>query len=205
MNILGVVGGIGSGKSLVAQLLAQHGATVINADRIGHEVLRQPAVKEAIRERFGPAVFGPADEMNRKKLASVVFAPTEKGRGDLAFLNDLTHPCITEECRKILAELEHQKVKLVVLDAPLLLESHWNKFTTKVIFVDAPESVRWQRCKQRNWNRAEFLSREAAQWSVEKKREFADYILPNAGTPAELENEVQKFLDSANFALKDCP
>ena len=198
MNILGVVGGIGSGKSLVTQLLAQsRGAVRLDADRIGHEVLRQPAVKEAIYARFGDAVFDPAfelsDEINRRKLAAVVFSLTEQGADGLAFLNNLTHPRITEEFRRTLAELEYQRVSRVVLDAPLLFEARWNEFTTGVIFVDAPEPVRWNRCEQRGWSRAEFLAREAAQWPTGKKREHADYILPNAGTLADLENEVRKF------------
>jgi len=196
MNILGVVGGIGSGKSLVSQFLAQHGAIIIDADRIGHDVLRQPSVKEAIQKQFGDSVFDPTGEIDRRKLAAIVFAPTEKGTGDLAFLKGLTHPRITEESRKILAELEAQKVELVVLDAPLLLESRWNKLTTKVIFIDTPEPVRRKRCMQRGWSQAEFLAREAAQWPVEKKRKFADYILPNTGTPVDLEKEVEKFLDT---------
>ncbi|MCL2303742.1 MAG: dephospho-CoA kinase [Planctomycetaceae bacterium] len=197
MNILGIVGGIGSGKSSVAQLLAQHGAVRLDADRIGHDVLRQTVVKKAVRERFGSAVFDATGEIDRKKMAAIVFAPTEQAADDLAFLNDLTHPRITEECRKILVELEHQGVNRVVLDAPLLLESRWNEFTTEVIFVDAPESIRWKRCEQRGWSRAEFLAREASQWSVEKKRQHAEYVLPNAGTFTDLEKEVQKFLDSS--------
>jgi len=196
VNILGVVGGIGSGKSLVSQFLAQKGAVIIDADRIGHEVLKQPAVKEAIQKRFGDSVFDLTGEVDRRKLAAIVFAPAEKGTGDLAFLKALTHPRITEESQKILAELKTQNAGLVVLDAPLLFESRWNELTTKVIFVDAPESVRRKRCEQRGWSRAEFQAREAAQWPVDKKRELADYVLPNAGTPEKLEEEVRKFLET---------
>ena len=101
---------------------------------------------------------------------------------------------ITEKTRKILAGLESQKTDLVILDAPLLFESHWNEFTTQVIFVDTPEPIRRRRCEQRGWSHTEFLAREAAQWPVEKKRELADYVLPNVGTPADLEKEVRKFL-----------
>jgi len=198
MNILGVVGGIGSGKSHVAQFLVQYGAVKLDADRIGHEVLRQQAVKGAIHARFGGSVFDSAGEIDRKKLAAIVFAPTEKGAGDLAFLNDLTHPRIAEESRKILAELEQRGVGLVVLDAPLLLESRWNELATKVIFVDTPEWVRLKRCEQRGWSQPEFFAREAAQWPVEKKRKHADYVLSNTGTLADLENEVRKFLSTSH-------
>ena len=195
MNILGVVGGIGSGKSEVARLLTQHGAVVLDADRIGHDVLQQTAVKEAIRQRFGDSIFDPTGEINRKKLAVIVFALTEKGADDLAFLNHLTHPRITEECRRTLAELKQQEAEWVVLDAALLFESGWNELTDAVIFVDVPESVRLARCEKRGWNRMEFLAREVAQWPIEKKRQLADYILPNTGTLADLEKEVQRFLD----------
>ena len=195
MIILGIVGGIGSGKSLVSQFLARHGAKIIDADRIGHEVLLQPAVKKAIQERFGDTIFDPTGEIDRRKLAAIVFAPTDKGADDLAFLKKLTHPRISEESRRILAQFESQKVDLVVLDAPLLFESRWNELTTKVLFVDTPEPIRRERCEQRGWSQTEFLAREAAQWSTEKKRELADYVLPNTGTPEDLEEEVRKFLE----------
>lgn len=199
MFILGVVGGIGSGKSSVSQLLAKNGATILNADRIGHDVLRQMAVKEAVQRWFGDSVFDPTGEINRKELAKIVFSPTEKGKDDLAFLNDLTHSRIAEDCRKVLAELERQETKLVVLDAALLFESGWNELANAVIFVDVPESIRLERCEKRGWSRTEFLARESAQWSIEEKRQLADYILSNAGTPADLEKKVQEFHNNISF------
>ena len=199
MNILGIVGGIGSGKSEVSRLLAQHGGVILDADRIGHDVLRETEVKEAIRQRFGDSIFettgDPSGEIDRKKLAAIVFALSEKGGSDLAFLNGLTHPRISGECRRILAELKQQEVERVVLDAALLFESGWNEWTDVVIFVDVPESIRLERCEKRGWNRMEFLAREVSQWPVKKKRQLADYILPNSGTLADLEKEVQRFLD----------
>ncbi len=194
MRILGLVGGIGSGKSAVAKLLVKRGAVVLDADRFGHEVLRRTEVKDAIRARFGDSVFQEEGEIDRKKLASRVFEPTENGQKDLMFLNDLTHPKIMEEFRKAIHKLAGDNTRLVVLDAPLLFESEWSVLVAKVLFIDAPESVRRQRCEKRGWTSSEFHEREAAQWPVEKKRQMADYVLNNAGTEAELNRAVDDWL-----------
>ena len=193
MKKFGLVGGIGSGKSLVARLLAKLGAVVLDADRIGHDVLRQEDVKDAIRGRYESSVFDSNGEIDRKKLAKIVFAPTEQGAKELAFLNELTHPRITDEFQKRLAALDAKSVEFVVVDAPLLFESGWNGLTTKILFVDVPEEIRWQRCQKRGWSREHFDAREAAQWPVEKKRQLADYVIRNDGTEEELAENVRQF------------
>ena len=193
MKKLGLVGGIGSGKSRVARLFAELGAVVLDADQIGHSVLRQKEVKDAIQNRYENHAFDTSGEIDRKKLAEIVFAPTEQGAKELAFLNELTHPRITDDFRKRLAAFDAKPVELVVVDAPLLFESGWSTFTTKILFVDVPEEIRWQRCQKRGWNRKQFDARESAQWSVEKKRQLADHVIHNAGTEEELAEKVRQF------------
>ena len=193
MKKIGLIGGIGSGKSLVAQLLAKLGAVVLDADRIGHDVLRQEDVKDAVRGRYENSVFDSNDEIDRKKLAKIVFAPTEQGAKELAFLNELTHPRITDEFQKRLAALDANSVELVVVDAPLLFESGWGKLASKILFVEVPEEIRRQRCQKRGWSREHFDAREAAQWPVEKKRQLADYVIRNTGTEEELAENVRQF------------
>src|SRR5262245_40039116 len=92
MKIVGLLGGIGSGKSTVAEMFRQLGAAVLDADKTGHEVLRQPAIRAAIGGRWGQAVIGPDGEIDRKALAKIVFAPPPEGPRELAELERITHP-----------------------------------------------------------------------------------------------------------------
>ena len=103
MKILGLLGGVASGKSLVAQQLADLGAVVLDADRAGHEALRLPATEEAARRRWGDAVFGPDGHIDRGRLAKIVFAPPPNGLCERKFLEELTHP---EIGRRLLAQAE---------------------------------------------------------------------------------------------------
>lgn len=192
-RILGLVGGIGSGKSFVARLFAELGAIVLDADRIGHEVLLQPDVKRTARDRWGDAIFGPDGEIQRPELAKIVFEPNEQGKKELEFLNELTHPRITEAIRAQIEKLQSQNVPLILVDAPLLFESGWNHLVSEVVFVDAPETVRRERVQSRGWSSGEFQKRESTQWSLEKKRNLADYVLNNAGTRNETEEQVRRF------------
>ena len=92
MKILGLLGGVASGKSLVARQLAELGAVVLDADRAGHEALRLPAIEEAARGRWGDAVFGSDGHIDRSRLARIVFAPPPDGPRERKFLEALTHP-----------------------------------------------------------------------------------------------------------------
>ena len=111
MKILGLLGGVASGKSLVAQQLADLGAVVLDADRAGHEALRLPATEEAARRRWGAAVFGRDGHIDRGRLARIVFAPPPNGLCERKFLEELTHP---EIGRRLLAQVEALNRALVV-------------------------------------------------------------------------------------------
>ena len=92
MKILGLLGGVASGKSLVSRQLAERGAVVLDADRAGHEALRLPSIEEAARRRWGDAIFGPDGHIDRSRLAKIVFAPPPEGPKERIFLEALTHP-----------------------------------------------------------------------------------------------------------------
>ena len=186
MKIIGIIGGIGSGKSTVAELFRQAGAKVIAADGIGHRVLLLPNVKDAIRERWGAAVFD-NDEIDRKKLAAVVFADEK----ELAFLKSLTHPLIAEEAERQRKEHEQNGVSLCLLDAPLLLESGWEHLVDLIVFVSAPAEMRWERVKSRGWSETEWRQREAMQLSVEEKSRRAHVVLNNSGDAGSLQTQVE--------------
>jgi len=149
MKILGLLGGVASGKSLVSRQLAELGVVVLDADRAGHEALRLPRVEEAVRRRWGEGVFTPEGHIDRARLAKIVFAPPPNGPRERKFLEALTHP---EIGRLLLAQTEALKAAspespskslqernaltsstagkaappLAVLDAALLLEAGWD-------------------------------------------------------------------------------
>ena len=187
MKLIGIIGGIGSGKSTASALFQQLGAEVISADGIGHQVLLLPEVKNAVQERWGSTVFGRDGEIDRQKLAAVVFADEK----ELVHLKSLTHPLIAEEVHRQRTEHEQSGVQLCLLDAPLLLESGWDYFVDQIIFVETPAEVRRQRVKNRGWSETEREQREAAQFSVEEKKGRASAVLDNSGNTQHLLTQVE--------------
>ena len=187
MKMLGIIGGIGSGKSTAAEFFRLEGAAIITADRIGHQILLLPKVKESVQERWGSAVFGGDGGIDRQKLAEVVFAEEE----ELAYLKSLTHPLIAEEVDRQRKEHERNGVQICLLDAPLLLESGWDSHVDLIIFVSAPVEVRRERIKSRGWSETDWEQREAAQLSVEEKSRRADIVLDNAGNAEHLQRQVE--------------
>jgi dephospho-CoA kinase len=200
MRVLGLLGGIASGKSIVAKKLQELGAVVLDADRAGHDVLRLPHVKDAARKRFGASIFhttgNDAGEIDRKKLAAIVFAHTDEGRGELAFLEKLTHPEIGRRLQDQLDELAQQGVQVAVLDAPVMLKAGWDGFCDQIWFIDAPLDTRLERAKSRGWTAAEFRARELAQEPVERKRELADLVLDNSRDLEYTHRQIERFWPS---------
>ena len=176
--VLGIVGGIGSGKSYVSSLFARRGARVIDADRIGHEVLTRPDIIRAVSATWGPGVLTAEQTIDRKKLGSLVFSnPTHK-----KLLESLVHPLIRSEIQQQIDEAARKpSIKLVILDAAIMLETGWKDACQAVIFVEASETVRLQRVAGRGWDAAELKKREASQWPLEKKRTLCQHVIPNEG------------------------
>ncbi len=194
MVVLGVVGGVASGKSLVTEQLRSLGAAVIDADAIGHEVLAEAAVKRALRQRWGDRVFDEAGEVNRREVARIVFAPPPAGPPELALLERLTHPRIGQRIRQQVARLrDQQQVPAVVLDAAVLFKAGWDGFCDKIVFVEAPHALRRQRARRRGWSDAQFAAREAAQEDLDQKRDRSHWVIDNSGSPEHTLAQVQQF------------
>lgn len=200
--VIGLTGGIGAGKSRVAELLKRKGAFVIDADSVGHEVLEEPEVRGRVVARFGPRVLldpsrsapGEGGHIDRPALGSIVFS-------DQAALRDLeaiVHPPMCRRFETIIArEAARGVVPAVVLDAAILLETGWDRVCDLVVFVDAPPAVRLERVSRtRGWTAEGLKSREAAQWPVGEKRDRADVVLPNDSSVEALEVEVEKLFRS---------
>ena len=191
MKIIGLIGGIASGKSAVAAELAALGAVVLDADRAAHEVLDSPTVQQALVDRWGKGVLKASGKIDRGAVALRVFSDDEKGRAELHFLEGTLHPRIREQFQAKLAELAAVGTAVAVIDAPLLLEAGWEKLCDSLVFVDSPQVDRLGRAKLRNWTEAEFVNREALQMPIAEKRERSTHVLANSGTLANLHDQVR--------------
>jgi dephospho-CoA kinase len=179
--VIGLVGGIGAGKSLVAAALAKHGGRVIAADPLGDEALEQDEIRERVAEAFSSRDILTADgKVDRKKLGQVVFpSPVERSR-----LEHLVHPYIEQRIREEIYKADADAtVQFIILDAAIMLEAGWDDVCDKLIFVDAPRTVRLARVQsQRDWTDQELANREAVQMPNEKKKERADAVIDNGGS-----------------------
>jgi len=196
MQVIGVLGGVASGKSTVARLLAEAGAGVLDADHAGHEALGQPDVKEGARSRWGESVFDAKGRLDRGRLAEIVFAPPPDGPREREYLERLTHPEIGKIIERQATALAEASCPVAVLDAPLLLEAGWDRLCSTLVFVDVPRDVRLARALGRGWNSDEFEAREEAQLPVETKRARADLIIENAGELEETRRRVAELWQS---------
>ncbi len=184
MKVMGVVGGVCSGKSLVSRRLGDWGAMVLDADQTGHAVLCEPEIRECLRQRWGEEVFDAAGRVDRGQVARRVFGPPPEGPQELAFLEQVTHPRIGMRLRQRMDQIaSEQPGAVLVLDAALLIEAGWDVWCDQLIFVDAPRAVRLARAQQRGWTEADFEAREAAQAPLDKKRARADVVIDNSSTP----------------------
>lgn len=194
MILIGVAGGVASGKSLVSEQLASLGAVIFDADRTGHEVLRDPEVKEAVRRRWGDDVLTAAGEVDRSKVAEIVFAPPPSGSEELTYLEHLTHPRIGHRLQDRMAELARDgRTVAVVLDAPVMFKVGWDKLCDKILFVDVPRELRLARAMSRGWSEESFEAREATQESLDVKRSRADVIIDNSSSPEHTYAQVEQF------------
>jgi dephospho-CoA kinase len=202
MLVIGITGGVASGKSLVASQLEKLGARVLDADKAGHEVLNLPDVMEALRNKWGDRVFE-NDTVNRKQLATIVFENTEQGDRDLAFLEALTHPRIRQILVRQLSRLEKQPdIPAVILDAPILFKAGWDQLCDKIVFVNAPAAIRQIRAvEKRNWNSDELAKRENRQLALDQKRSRASDFIDNFATVAACQKQVAAMWSSWGLSL----
>ncbi|MCI0359754.1 MAG: dephospho-CoA kinase [Planctomycetaceae bacterium] len=180
MLILGLVGGVASGKSFVAECFRQLGAAVLDADKTGHAVLYEPAIMDAIRGRWGDGVLDAQGNVNRSAVAKIVFAPGNDA--EKRFLEELTHPRIEARLQRQMELLQASGSPplAVVIDAALLFEAGWDKLCDKIVFVDASRDIRLERAVARGWSAEQFAAREAAQLPLEEKRNRSHIVIRNA-------------------------
>jgi dephospho-CoA kinase len=194
--IIGILGGIGSGKSTVSNLLARQGAYVLVADQIAQRVLDQSEITRQISDKFGPDLKAPDGRIDRRKLAEKVFSSQE----DLQFLNNLIHPHVLAECEEKITEFqESEDCSMIVLDMPLLLEVGWEKRCDFLVFVECDERKRLERvAKNGKIDQNQLKKREKFQISLDKKCQIAHYIVHNNSDLSDVAEQVaQIFSDIA--------
>ena len=189
LKVIGLAGGIGAGKSQVAQLLQSLGCMVVDSDKEAKAALDRPDVRDQLVRWWGTGVLRPDGQVDRKAIANIIFKDPEQRRR----LESLVHPLLRAK-RNELRE-RAPAARAIVIDAPLLFEAGVDAECDAVIFVDAPREVRLARIRQaRGWDDAELPRRESSQLPLEEKRRRSAFTISNTGTPQELAVQVRKTL-----------
>jgi len=188
--LIGLTGGIGSGKTAVSDLLAKLGAGIIDTDLIAHQITAPYGAAIALIEKqFGPDFIAANGALNRDKMRSLVFAKPEARKS----LEAITHPLIRQETYKQALQISKEGAPYLVFVVPLLLETgSWNSLVDLLVVVDCPKETQIQRVMQRsNLPREELERILAAQASREERLKHADVVIENQGSLQGLEVEVQ--------------
>jgi len=189
MKIIGLTGGIATGKSTVSKMLVERGFEVIDADAVVKElqVAGSPLLTE-ITKAFGSTTLGEDGNLKRAELAKIIFMD-EEARNEL---NAIVHPVVRAEFERRIAR---SQAEILFLDVPLLFETGFSDMTDANLVINASESTQYKRLKQRDGlTRNEIYARIRSQMSLSEKTEWADYVIDNDGDFRELEEQVEKFL-----------
>ena len=192
LPVVGLIGGIGAGKSTAGRCLAARGGVVIDCDQLGHDALETPAVMRQLVDRWGDGVRNSDGSANRRAIAGLVFDnPAER-----AWLESVVFPVIGRmaDARIGLAGGD-PTARFVVLDAAVLLEAGWKGRCDRILYIDAPRELREQRVLARShWTPADLTAREAAQWDADAKKSHADAVIANDGPEAALQVKIDHVL-----------
>ena len=189
-RVIGLAGGIAAGKSTVAAMFAQLGARVIDADAIAREALGSKVVREKLQRYWGAGVFDGAGQPDRAKIAELAFKDPDKLRELTAWV----HPPTLRRMRAQLdGALRERTAPLVIIDAPLLIETDLDAWCDAVVFIEAEPALRAERARSaRDWSQEEIRRRESAQSPLAEKRRRADVIVDNSGSSEETRAQVAR-------------
>jgi dephospho-CoA kinase len=192
--VVGLAGGVGSGKSTVAKMLGEMGAGVIDSDAVSHREINKREVTDVLLKWWGSEILAADGGVDRQKVGAIVFAdPSQRHR-----LEALLHPRIAIRRADLIAEFEKQpRIKMIILDSPLLYEADLDLACDAVIFVDAGLDKRRDRSeKPRHWPEGEISRREKLQQPLDMKRARADYICDNNSTLSDLRHQVERIFSN---------
>ncbi|MBM03470.1 MAG: dephospho-CoA kinase [Chloroflexi bacterium] len=191
MFVIGLTGGIGTGKTSVSNILSSLGASMINADKIGHKIYEPNSEGwMEVVNAFGKEILNENQEIDRKKLGSIVF----KDKKYLDQLNSITHPRIYSEIESELQTLSNNNVTVSVVEAALLIEAKWTSLADQVWVTVSNENIIYKRLEKRDGLNIEAIkARISSQMSTKEKLKFADVIIKNDSSIKDLEKEVQYY------------
>lgn len=190
--ILGLTGGIATGKSTADNFFLENNIPVVDTDKIAHDLMEpDQASYLAIVNYFGKDILNNNQEIDRKKLGQIVFSD----RNQLAKLNELTHPLIYQETQRQLDEFVKQKQSLIVMDVPLLFESGFDALADQTLIVSADPEVQLQRLMDRNnLTKTDAMNRINSQMSLQEKEQKANYVIYNNSSRDELNRQLQELV-----------
>ncbi|WP_408614651.1 dephospho-CoA kinase [Lutispora saccharofermentans] len=200
MMIIGLTGGIASGKSTVSSILKQFGAYIIDVDEVGRSVVQkgEKAYNEIV-QYFGDEILLPRGEINRKALGHIVFSDGEK----LRKLNSITHPHIIAKVKEIIEEFRSDGADVIVIDAAILIEMGLNSLCDSVWLVSVDKQTQLHRLIERDrFSYEDAKNRINAQFSDEKKAEHSDVIIYNTKGLEELKEEIKQLWNTALSTVK---
>ncbi|MDD5038552.1 MAG: dephospho-CoA kinase [Dehalococcoidales bacterium] len=195
-KVIGITGGIGSGKSTITQFLKELGAVVIDADKVGHETFKPGTVvwREVVAT-FGKEIQTASGEIDRQKLGKIVFGNPE-ALARLQRLNQIMHPRMYDMMKDQIEEYRRQGVKVIVLEAAILIEANWTSLVDEVWVAVAPESKVIERLeKQRGLEKQQTLARIRAQLASDERVKHADVIIRNDSDLNGLKTKVKELWD----------
>ena len=197
--VIGLIGGIGSGKSSVGTEFVRHGAAVIGGDSLGHDALHQPEIRAKVIERCGTGIANSNGEIDRRKLGAIVFADINLLRA----LEAIVFPWIKRALEEQVAAAQRDpKVRFIVVDAAVMVEAGWNKMCDKIVYVDASTEQRLARLAlQRGWTAEEMAARSNAQLPLAGKKLLADAIIDNSGSADERARRVDELVKQWVFPV----
>ena len=190
--VVGIVGGIGAGKSSAARQFGSLGCEVIDADAIGHAMLSDEVVRDELRQRWGESIFDARGAVDRRRLGELVF----EDAAELQALNEILHPRIRRRMeRQIALARPNPGVRAIVLDAAVLFEAAWDDLCTHLVFVDAPGRTRAQRVAcQRGWPTEKWARREKSQICLDIKAAKCDYTMDGSSSVSRLRGQARELL-----------
>ncbi len=189
-KVLGLTGGIGSGKSTISQCLAELGAVILDADKVGHEAFKpNTEAWHDVVATFGRQILTPSGEVDRKKLGEIVFNNPEA----LSRLNQIMHPRMYDMMKAQIEEYRRGGVDVVVLEAAVLIEANWTPLVDEVWVTVAPEATVIKRLtEQRRLDEEQTLARIRSQLPQEERIKHADVVINNDGSVDELKTRVKE-------------
>lgn len=194
MIVIGLTGGIGTGKSEVTRIFQELGAVLINADQIGHQAYTPHSeIWQEVVKAFGEEILQPSGEIDRKKLGSIVFADPDQ----LTRLNQIMHPRMARMVAQQIQELREQGEDVVVVEAALLFEAGWDSLVDEVWSTESPEESVIKRLQSRSGlSQEEAKKRIDSQMSAEERTSRSQVVVDNSGDLVELERVVRSIWDN---------